>query len=51
MFDENKKGTIEPGKLADLAVLSADLMSVPEEQIKDIKVDETIVGGKVVFQR
>ena len=51
MFDENKKGTIEPGKLADLAVLSADFMSVPEEQIKDIKVDETIVGGKVVFQR
>jgi predicted amidohydrolase YtcJ len=51
MFDENKKGTIEPGKLADLAVLSADFMSVPEEQIKDIKVDQTIVGGKVVFQQ
>lgn len=51
MFDENKKGTIVPGKLADLAVLSADFMSVPEEQIKDIKVDETIVGGDVVFQR
>jgi predicted amidohydrolase YtcJ len=51
MFDEAKKGTIEPGKFADLAVLSADFMSVPEEQIKDIKVDETIVGGKVVFQQ
>jgi predicted amidohydrolase YtcJ len=51
MFDETKKGTIEPGKLADLALLSADFMSVPEEQIKDIKVDETIVGGKVVFQQ
>jgi predicted amidohydrolase YtcJ len=51
MFDENKKGTIEPGKLADLAVLSADFMSVPEEEIKDIKVDQTIVGGKVVFQQ
>jgi predicted amidohydrolase YtcJ len=51
MFDENKKGKIEPGKLADLAVLSADFMSVPEAEIKDIKVDETIVGGKVVFQR
>src|ERR1700761_5506698 len=51
MFDEEKKGTIEPGKLADLAVLSADFMSVPEEEIKDIKVDQTIVGGKVVFQQ
>lgn len=51
MFDEEKKGTLEPGKLADLAVLSADLLTVPEDQIKDIKADLTIVGGKVVFQR
>jgi predicted amidohydrolase YtcJ len=32
-------------------VLSADYAAVPEEQIKDIKVDLTLVGGKVVFQR
>ncbi len=51
MFDEDKKGSIEPGKLADLAVLSADPMTVPENQIKDIKADLTVVGGKVVFQR
>jgi len=51
MFEENKKGSIEPGKLADLAVLSADFMTVPENQIKDIQVDLTVVGGKVVFQR
>jgi predicted amidohydrolase YtcJ len=51
MFDEDKKGTLETGKLADLVVLSADLMTVPEEQVKDIKVDLTIVGGKMVFQR
>jgi predicted amidohydrolase YtcJ len=51
MFEEDKKGSIEPGKLADLAVLSADLMTVPEDQIKDIKTDLAIVGGKVVFQR
>jgi predicted amidohydrolase YtcJ len=51
MFDEDKKGTLEAGKFADLAVLSADLMTVPEDQIKDIKVDLTILGGKVVFQR
>jgi hypothetical protein len=51
MFDEDKKGTLEPGKFADLAVLSADLMTVPDEQIKDVKTDLTIVGGKIVFQR
>lgn len=50
-FDEARKGTIEPGKLADMVVLSADYTSVPEEQIKDIKADLTLVGGKVVFQR
>src|SRR3954469_23945487 len=50
-FDEARKGTIEPGKLADIVVLSADYAAVPEEQIKDIKVDLTLVGGKVVFQR
>ena len=51
MFEEGKKGSIEPGKLADLAVLSADLMTIPEDQIKDIKTDLTIVGGKIVFRR
>lgn len=50
-FDEERKGTIEPGKLADIVVLSADYTIVPEEQIKDIKADMTLVGGKVVFQR
>lgn len=51
MFEEGRKGSIEPGKLADLAVLSADLMTVSENQIKDIEADLTIVGGKIVFQR
>jgi predicted amidohydrolase YtcJ len=51
MFEEGRKGSIEPGKLADLAVLSADLMTVPEDQIKDIKADLTVVGGKIVFRR
>ena len=50
-FEEAQKGTIGPGKLADFVVLSADYMAVPEEQIKDIKADLTLVGGKVVFQR
>ena len=51
MFEEGRKGTLEPGKLADLVVLSADYLTVPEDQIKDIKADVTIVGGKVIFQR
>ena len=51
MFDEGRKGTLEAGKLADLAVLSADIMSIPDDQIRDIKADMTMVGGKVVFQR
>src|SRR5438132_4197131 len=50
-FEEARKGTIEPGKLADLVVLSADYLAVPEAQIKDIKADLTLVGGKVVFER
>jgi len=50
-FEEARKGTIEPGKLADMVVLSADYTAVPEDQIKDIKADMTLVGGKVVFQR
>ena len=37
--------------LKDIVVLSADYATVPEEQIKEIKVDLTLVGGKVVFQR
>jgi len=51
MFDEGRKGTLEAGKLADLAVLSADIMSIPDDQIRDIKADMTMVGGQVVFQR
>jgi predicted amidohydrolase YtcJ len=47
--EEDKKGTIETGKLADLAVLSADYFSVPEEQIKGIESVLTVVGAKVVY--
>jgi len=51
MFEETRKGTLEAGKLADLVVLSADFMTVPDDQIKDITADMTMVGGKIVFQR
>ena len=43
------KGAIAPGQLADLAVLSADYFSVPEEQIKAIESVLTMVAGKVVY--
>ena len=48
-FDETKKGSIESGKLADLAVLSEDYFTCPVDEIKNIKADMTILGGKVIF--
>jgi predicted amidohydrolase YtcJ len=47
-FEEKKKGSIEVGKLADLAILTADVLTVPEDQIMNIKSYMTIVDGKVV---
>jgi predicted amidohydrolase YtcJ len=49
-FDEAKKGSIEPGKLADLAVLSADPLSVEEKSIREITSLMTMVGGRIVHQ-
>jgi predicted amidohydrolase YtcJ len=48
--EEDVKGSIEPGKLADLVVLSANPMKVPTNAIKDIKVVMTIIDGKVVYR-
>jgi predicted amidohydrolase YtcJ len=50
-FEEDIKGTLSPGKLADIVVLSKDIMTVPEDQILEAKVVYTIVGGKVVYQK
>jgi predicted amidohydrolase YtcJ len=47
--EQGKKGRIAEGMLADVAVLSADFFSIPEEAIRDIESVLTIVGGKVVF--
>jgi len=47
--EEGKKGALAPGQLADLAVLSADYFSVPEEEIKHLESVLTIVGGKIVY--
>jgi predicted amidohydrolase YtcJ len=49
MFGEKQVGSIEPGKLADMAVVSKDFATCAEGEIKDIETLETIVGGKVVF--
>ena len=48
-FEEAIKGSIEPGKLADLVILSADFLTVPEREIQSIKPVATMVGGKLVF--
>ncbi|MGB6034273.1 MAG: amidohydrolase family protein, partial [Bacteroidota bacterium] len=48
-FQEDEKGSLEPGKWADLVVLSGDLMSIPAEEIPAVRVDLTVVGGRVVF--
>jgi predicted amidohydrolase YtcJ len=47
--DENKLGSLEPGKLADLAVLTKDYMTVPAEEIGTLESLLTMVGGKVVY--
>ena len=48
-FDEKKRGSLEVGKLADLAVLSQDYMTVPVDRIHDTESVLTMVGGKVVY--
>lgn len=48
---EKVKGSIEPGKLADLIVLSADIFTIPPESIEKTKVDLTIFDGKIIYQR
>jgi len=49
-FDEGKKGSLEPGKLADLAVLSADPLTVGEAGLRDVTAAMTMVGGKIVHE-
>ena len=50
-FEEDIKGTLTPGKLADVVVLSRNIMTVPEEDIPGTEVDMTIIGGEVRYQR
>lgn len=50
-FEENDKGSLEPGKLADIAVLSQDPLTCDLEALRHTKAEMTIVGGKVVYER
>lgn len=48
-FQEKEKGSITPGKLADIVILSDDIFRIDPVKIKDVKVETTIVGGKIVW--
>lgn len=50
-FEEDVKGSLTPGKLADIVVLSNDILTVPEDDILNTEVVHTIVGGEVVYSR
>jgi predicted amidohydrolase YtcJ len=50
-FEEGVKGTLTPGKLADVTVLSQDILAIPEDDIPGTEVVYTIVGGRVVYSR
>ncbi len=49
-FEEDIKGSLEPGKLADMIVLSKDILTVDPEEIMGIEIEQTYVGGNLVFQ-
>jgi predicted amidohydrolase YtcJ len=51
MGDDARKGSIETGKLADLVVLSDNLLTCPETRIRDAEVLMTMVGGEIVFDK
>ena len=50
-FDEKIKGSIEPGKLADMVVVSEDILGVPPAEIEKARVETTVFDGKVIYRR
>jgi hypothetical protein len=49
-FAEKEKGSIAPGKLADIIILDADLFRIAPDKIGDVRVTHTLVGGRLVYQ-
>jgi len=49
-FEEDIKGSLSPGKLADITILTKDILTIPDDQILSAKVSYTIIGGKVVYK-
>lgn len=49
-FEEKQKGSLEPGKLADFAVLNRDILACPESAVKEIDVEQTYLGGKRIYK-
>ena len=50
-FEEEEKGSLEIGKLADMVVLSQDLLTIDSDRILDTEVEMTVLGGAIVFER
>ena len=50
-FEEERKGMLKPGMLADMVLIDRDLTAIPPETIRDAQVLKTIVGGRVVYTR
>jgi len=50
-FDETKKGSLEPGKFADMIVLSEDILTLDPAQIMDIDIEQTWLGGELVYEQ
>jgi len=50
-FEENQKGSLEKGKLADFIILDRDILTCPLDEVKDIQVDATYLGGKLIYTK
>ena len=50
-FEDASKGSLKPGKYADVVVLSKDIMTIPEDEIPTAQVVYTVVGGKVAYKK